>query len=1308
MKKTLLLASALLMCFWVSAQSEKDYGTVVNFNLNNFKTNSLQAVANNGLVSELSVDFPLYNGLTAPFVFDENLISTEKINGIQTFDAVSKDGKSKMKLTITPSGMSGIMHTPEGYFFIEPISTKNNQYRIYQSSDVKNASITCDQNEMVMGMNLNKNKNKRILSVAPFPVGTQLRTYKLAVAVTGEMTTLYGTQDAALAKIVEIANANNLIYESEASIRFELVTQTTNKSLIFTNAATDPFDAPLSVAFGQAGFVTMNTNGTLPYAAYGIGHTFNALPAEGGGSGNGVAGPTPCVDDSKSRGFTQFSLNASLSLIINIFTHEVAHQFASFHTYNAIGGDAGSSTFCLTGWNATSAIEPGSGTTMMSYANSCINPTNYTIAGNNKLQYFNTKSLEQIFTTINTAPTNSCIVSTATGNTAPVANANGASGITIPKGTPFTLNGSATDANSDPMTYTWEQYDVATENDKGALGNLINGIGGYPAVSSTTAPLFRSEQSSTSTSRTFPKITYILNNANNPADNEGEDLPQVARTMKFRFTVRDNKQGGGGVDSDEITVTVNNTGPLEVSAFNTAQTVAAGSSQTVTWNVNTTNTLVANVKILFSIDEGKTFPYVLSSSTPNNGSATVTIPANVVNTTQGRVKVTCEINSNAEFFDLNNANITVTSSCLAKTTVICSDSTITGVAGNSVLNLGLNFVTGSGIANFSKTYPTTGLTDYPIINYTDITFTTCQASSFGSSGAILVPFRVTKKGIYTFSTSKTGGGGVGCSFFTSNSTFDCTTFVGSNLHGGFASRNPRTISLNECTTYYALIYAPNTTTGIATSITFNIQSSATGEIIEVQPNQAGFNYTYVAVNQANSQITAVNATADFRTLSAGTYRVQGLSYISTFDPATLVNQTVAQAIASSSCILFSNNTKPVTVTGGTTVLPPTAASPQTRCTGQTVATLVATGTAIQWYAAPTGGTALATTTVLAAGTYYASQTVGGVEGARTVVVVLINASPTAATAGSNSPVTVGSPLNLTSSSTGGTSQVWAGPNSYTSTAQNPSIASATTAMAGVYTVTITSSGICTATATANVIVNAVVATVAPPTAANPQTRCTGQTVATLVATGTAIQWYAALTGGTALATTTVLTAGTYYASQTVGGVESTRTAVVITVNALTTPSVSISPTSVCAGVTQTITTTPTNGGTATYLWKKNTANFATTQNISITTAVAGDVYSLVMTPSVDVCPDPATPTATASLTIGPACVATITSVASGNWETAATWDLNRIPTAADVVVIAASHNVTVTTNDANAKKVETRSNGKVIFSNNTTKLKLGL
>jgi hypothetical protein len=86
-------------------------------------------------------------------------------------------------------------------------------------------------------------------------------------------------------------------------------------------------------------------------------------------------------------------------------------------------------------------------------------------------------------------------------------------------------------------------------------------------------------------------------------------------------------------------------------------------------------------------------------------------------------------------------------------------------------------------------------------------------------------------------------------------------------------------------------------------------------------------------------------------------------------------------------------------------------------------------------------------------------------------------APTNVTASSNSPVSEGGAINLTSTSTGGTTYAWAGPNSYSSTLQNPTIAIATLSMAGTYTVTVTSSGTCIATATTLV---AITPTCTPP------------------------------------------------------------------------------------------------------------------------------------------------------------------------------------------------------------------------------------
>jgi len=77
----------------------------------------------------------------------------------------------------------------------------------------------------------------------------------------------------------------------------------------------------------------------------------------------------------------------------------------------------------------------------------------------------------------------------------------------------------------------------------------------------------------------------------------------------------------------------------------------------------------------------------------------------------------------------------------------------------------------------------------------------------------------------------------------------------------------------------------------------------------------------------------------------------------------------------------------------------------------------------------------------------------------------------AATAGSNSPICAGSPLNLTCATvTGATLYHWTGPNGFNVNGQNQTIASPTIAAAGVYTVTVTTPG-ATCVGTCTVVVN---------------------------------------------------------------------------------------------------------------------------------------------------------------------------------------------------------------------------------------------
>lgn len=229
---------------------------------------------------------------------------------------------------------------------------------------------------------------------------------------------------------------------------------------------------------------------------------------------------------------------------------------------------------------------------------------------------------------------------------------------------------------------------------------------------------------------------------------------------------------------------------------------------------------------------------------------------------------------------------------------------------------------------------------------------------------------------------------------------------------------------------------------------------------------------------------------------------------------------------------------------------PTAASPQNFCesANATVANLSATGTNIKWYANAAGGSPLASTTALAQGTYYVTQTqAGSAESNRLAVQVNITIiSP---------PSNVPANQTFCQSATLGNIQTGAGSNFQWYAAQTGGavLPNSTSIATGTYYVSQTISGCESPRTAVSVTVNVVNA----PTA-QAQTFCQSGTVANLTANGTQLKWYASATGGSQLANTTALATGMYYVSQTVNSCESSRTPVSVTVTTVNAPTGSAS------------------------------------------------------------------------------------------------------------------------------------------------------
>lgn len=528
------------------------------------------------------------------------------------------DPWAMLRMDYTPQGFHAQVLTPsgEGAWYIDPFTDGDTVlHSSYYRADLRRSTpwfcgFTGGDDLPVPNIGLRGGVVER-------PSGSDLSTFRLAVAATGEYTAFHGgTVALGQAAIVTAVNRVTGVYEREVAVRFVLVAN--NSSLVYTSTS-DPYTN------GNGGTMLSqnqsNVDLVIGSANYDIGHVFST-----GGGGVAQLGVV-CSAGSKAYGVTGSTAPIGDAFWIDYVAHEMGHQFGGNHTFNSTTSSCGGGNR-----SGNDAYEPGSGSTIMAYAGIC---------GSDDLQpnsdaYFHTNSYDEIRAHVESR---TCRVVTTNGNSTPTVNAG--SNYTIPRGTPFTLTATGTDANGDALTYCWEEFTLGAAQ---ALTAADNG----------TSPIDRSRPGTTSPSRTIPALTTILSNT---VDNE-EKLPNAARTSwPWRCTIRDNRSGGGGVTWDDAILTVSGTaGPFLVTYPNSAVSVSGPIN--VTWDVANTNLSpvnCANVKISLSTDNGFTFPTVLVASTPNDGVESVLLP----NITTGTARLKIEAVGNI-FFDISNTNFSIT------------------------------------------------------------------------------------------------------------------------------------------------------------------------------------------------------------------------------------------------------------------------------------------------------------------------------------------------------------------------------------------------------------------------------------------------------------------------------------------------------------------------------------------------------------------------------------------------------------------------------------------------------------------------
>jgi len=529
-----------------------------------------------------------------------------------SYVGVGIDDPSKyLRFSTSPTEMQSMIIKDGVFQFIEPITTDKQTYGVfYKTKRTKSDNgFECSTEEKnikdIQSLLENGKKKLSSIGITNRPSSTKYRTYRLALSATGEYTQLFGgTVAGALAQMNNTMTRVNGVFEKDFGIKL-LIQNFPN--IIYTDAATDPYTANnLNLQLQQT------LTAQVGNANYDIGHVFNAA----GGNGNaGCIGcictdPTTAEPEGKGSAFTQ-STNPTGDLFdIDYVAHEMGHQLGGNHTYSHLSE------------GSMVNVEPGGGTTIMGYAGiTDDNVQNFSDA------YFHYSSVNQILTNIESRTTCGTSVN-ITNNTPPVISP--LTAYNIPKGTAYYLDVTATDAQNDPIKYTWEQYDSVDD-----FASISGDSGwGYNPQGSIARSFF----GTTSGRRYFPSFPLVMNGTltNKPT---WETVSYVPRTLNYAVTVRDENAMRPMLSSSETTVTVGNNGPFKFNGLTASTVLYNNASNTIQWEVANTNAApynVANIKIDYTADNGNTWTDLIAS-TPNTGSYSVQMPSGLTGTVKLRI-----------------------------------------------------------------------------------------------------------------------------------------------------------------------------------------------------------------------------------------------------------------------------------------------------------------------------------------------------------------------------------------------------------------------------------------------------------------------------------------------------------------------------------------------------------------------------------------------------------------------------------------------------------------------------------------------
>lgn len=574
----------------------------------------------------VEIELPYVNGELTTFVVWETPMMEKGLQAmlphVKTYTAHAKnDHGITAKLDFTSFGFRAAIYSPTSTYLINPYTDKEDLglYILFDQKSLKNLSpINCTADQFIS--NLDLPQTNQLLSSR---MGIK-SVYRIAITTTGEyaqLVTVNSTVNQTLEVIISTLNRVNGVYERELAVSFNLIAN--NDQVIYTNPTSDPYSCNMdaSCLIDEGASVLNNIIGNTNFD---IGHIFNT-------AGGGLAALNSlCDPQTKGMGVSSSSGPDDYFVIL----HEIGHQVGANHVFSSAAGG------CDGNGNPNTNYEPGSGSTIMSYAGVCAEDNIQGVSDN----YFNGFSLQEMSAHLSGG--GNCGVNTPVNTT--ITFDSEEESYNVPIFTPYELSSpEATGPHQDAvLLYNWEQYENGNYGDDESNGSEAE-----------EGPLFKSQAPSEQRTRIYPKSNFILDDS---YSGPGERLSNVAREVIFRPTVRSIFQGLGGYKSseNETTIIVASNPKFRVTGPSNNETWEPGDVKTITWDAGGSNDSPVSsgyVSIYLSLDDGETFPFLIVSNAPNTGSYDYTV--HDIGTTKGRIKVQ---GSGNVFFDIGKGKLNIT------------------------------------------------------------------------------------------------------------------------------------------------------------------------------------------------------------------------------------------------------------------------------------------------------------------------------------------------------------------------------------------------------------------------------------------------------------------------------------------------------------------------------------------------------------------------------------------------------------------------------------------------------------------------